>query len=232
MHYYELTVTVYLLSDIYFTKINEIIGQTINKAMFLDTELSEKHKKNEYKLYVYNNLYPLEFNKTYKKGRIYIFKIRTLENIFAEKIKKLLLKVGDEYLKIISIDSRIIRKKHITEIYTVTPVLITVDNKHWLPQDDFMLLQKRLQANLEKKYKAFYKEKLNMNHSFIQHIEILNHIPLSFYYKNTKLLANKFRIIPNEDENSQTLAFMAEAVGIGEKNSAVGLGFCNAQYLK
>lgn len=232
MQYFEIAVTTYLLKDMYFTDSSEIISKMINKAMLLDNDLSEKHKKNEYKNYVFNNLYPLESDKTYRKGRVYIFKIRTLEKDFAKKIRELIIKIESQDIKIVATDIKTIWKKHIVELYTVTPALITVDNKYWLPQDNLILLKNRFDANLEKKYKAFYDDNFSIEHSFIQHIELLNKIPLSFYYKNTKLLANKFRIIPNNDEQSQLLAFTAEAIGIGEKNSAAGLGFCNAQYLK
>ncbi|WP_352417851.1 CRISPR-associated endoribonuclease Cas6 [Proteiniborus sp.] len=232
MQYFEITVTTYLLRDMYFTDSSEIISKIINKAMLLDNDLSEKHKKNDYKNYVFNNFYPLENNKTYRRGRIYIFKIRTLDKVFAKKIRELIMKIESEDIKIIATDIKTIWKKHIVELYTVTPALITVDNKYWLPENDFILLQDRFNANLEKKYKAFYDNNFSINHSFIQRIELLNKIPFSFKYKNTRLLANKFRIIPNDDEQSQLLAFTAEAIGIGEKNSAAGLGFCNAQYLK
>lgn len=232
MEYYELISTIYLLNNICFNKTNEVIGRVINKAMLMDKELAEKHERNEYKFYVYNSLYPIEIDKTYKKGRVYIFRIRTLEKSFAMKMKDYLTKAENEYFKIISIETKKVCRRNIIELYTMTPVLITVNNKYWLPHDDFMLLQKRVQANLEKKYNKFYQEKLNINHSFIQYIELLNRIPMSFFYKNTKLLANKFKIVPNQDDESQRLAFIAEAAGIGEKNSSVGFGFCNAQYLK
>jgi len=232
MEYCELTITGCLLQDVYFTKVGELIGQTINKASYMDNELAEKHVRNGYKNYCFNLLYPLESDKTYKKGRIYVFRIRSLEENFMVKLKSLLPKVQSNFMKIIAIEQNTIKQKHIVELYTVTPALVTIDNKHWLPQDNFMLLQQRFQMNLEKKYKGYYGEELNVKQSFIQHIEILNRKPLSFFYKNTKLLSNKFKIIPNDDIISQNLAFIAEATGIGEKSSSAGLGYCNAQYLK
>lgn len=232
MEYHELTITGCLLQDVYFTEANALIAQTINKSLYMDNELAEKHAKNEYKNYCFNSLYPLENDKTYKRGRIYIFRIRSLEESFAVKLKFLLPKVQSDFIKLIAIEQKTIKKKHIVELYTVTPALVTVDNKHWLPQDDFILLQERFQMNLEKKYKTYFGEALIIKQSFIQHIEILNHKPMSFSYKNTKLLGNKFRIIPNDDVISQNLAFIAEATGIGEKSSSAGLGYCNAQYLK
>jgi len=95
-----------------------------------------------------------------------------------------------------------------------------------------MLLQQRLQANLEKKYKGYYKNKLVPEQSFIQMIQVQNSKPISYSYKNIKLLGNKFRIIVNEDSVSQKLAFIAEATGLGEKSSSAGMGFCNANYLE
>lgn len=40
-----------------------------------------------------------------------------------------------------------------------------------------------------------------------------------------RLFGNKFKIVPNEDEVSQKLAFVALACGLGEKQSYGG-GFC------
>jgi CRISPR-associated endoribonuclease Cas6 len=232
MEYFELIVTTFISDDIHFTESGGIIGQSISKAMLLDEELKAKHKRNEYKYYCFNNFYPLESDKIYKKGRVYVFKIRTLDNIFSQKISKLITRTESTNLKIIAVEPRKLSQKHITELCTITPVLITVNNKHWLPEDDFMLLQQRLQANLEKKYKGYYKNKLVPEQSFIQMIQVQNSKPISYSYKNIKLLGNKFRIIVNEDSVSQKLAFIAEATGLGEKSSSAGMGFCNANYLE
>jgi CRISPR-associated endoribonuclease Cas6 len=232
VEYSQLTISIYLHKDIHFTESNEHIGTAINKAMLLDKELSIKHQTNEFKFYVFNNFYPIEQDKIYRKGRIYIFKIRSLDKAFIEKIKTLITKIENLVFKVISIEEKRFRQRQITELYTITPALITVDNRHWLPQDNFMLVSERFQGGLEKKYKQFFNETLEIGGSFIQRVELLNKVPFSFKYKNTKLLANKFRIAVNEDETSQKLAFIAEATGIGEKSSAVGLGFCMADYLE
>jgi len=56
-----------------------------------------------------------------------------------------------------------------------------------------------------------------------------NKYPHSIHMKkgnnNVRFFGNKFRIVPNEDEVSQKLAFVALACGLGEKNSFGG-GFC------
>lgn len=232
MQYYELTSTCYLTKDIVFSEANETIGKKINRSMVLDESLKENHEKNMYKHYVYNSFYPLEIKKTYKSGRIYVMKLRSLDNGFISKMSNLITRtLGDDF-KVIAVEQRTIKQRHITELYTVTPALITVNNRYWQIGDNFMLLQDRFQMNLEKKYKAFYGEEINIDHSFIQSIEILNKKPVVLKYKNTHMLGNKFRITINDDELSQKLAFVAEATGIGEKGSSMGMGYCNAQYLK
>ena len=82
-------------------------------------------------------------------------------------------------------------------------------------------------------------EKLNIDHNFIQFLEIKNHKPqIIFFTKNynnqikrIKLFGNKFRIIPNEDELSQKLAFMSLSCGLGEKQS-YGAGLCLSKELR
>ena len=114
-------------------------------------------------------------------------------------------------------------------------------NIFWTVQKDgdILKLQKQIQDNLLKKYESFYNEKLNIDHNFIQFLEIKNHKPqIIFFTKNynnqikrIKLFGNKFRIIPNEDELSQKLAFMSLSCGLGEKQS-YGAGLCLSKELR
>ena len=82
-----------------------------------------------------------------------------------------------------------------------------------------------------KKYELMTGEKIEMNESFIQLFSILNKKPLKVVYEHKDkggrvFLGNKFKIVPNDDDNSQKLAFTALACGLGEKNSLLGAGFC------
>jgi len=125
-----------------------------------------------------------------------------------------------------------INQSFISELYSATPVVTTLENgRYWSVQEsgDIMLLQKQLHDNLEKKYKSFYGEPLHVKDNFIQLIEIKNRVPqtINMHKENIKVtfFGNKFKIVPNEDELSQKLAFTALACGLGEKNSYGG-GFC------
>jgi CRISPR-associated endoribonuclease Cas6 len=141
--------------------------------------------------------------------------------------------IDNPHLLIVETDKKTIKQFFITELYSATPVIVTMaKGRYWVKEDDLMTLHKQLQDNLEKKYQDFYNKPIKSNQSFIQLFELKNHrlqtIQSNKRYsdgKPVKFYGNKFRIIPNEDEISQKLAFMALACGLGEKNS-FGAGFC------
>lgn len=227
MHYFELTTTVYLLKNVAFNEVNEKIAQLINKAMLSDKELAIKHEVNQFKNYVFDSLYPREQDKIYKAGKIYVFRIRSLEEYFITKIKELFSQVTTDYFKVIAGEVRRYEQRPIKELYTVTPALATIGkNIYWIPSDDIKVLIERMNANLFKKYKSYFGISLNEDQLFFERIKILNQKPLVYKYKNTNLFGNKFKIAINDDEISQKLAFMTLGVGLLEKNSTVGMGFC------
>ncbi|KNF08228.1 hypothetical protein CLPU_9c01240 [Gottschalkia purinilytica] len=233
MCFYQLTNTIFLKKDVHYIKVGEVIGQSISRLMLEDDYLKKLHKERCYK-FCYDIFYPIEKgDKVYKAGKVYIFNIRSFNKEFISKIKTLLRRLDDEYIKVLSIEEKEIKRRHITKIYTRTPVITTVEGKPWIAgEDDLLLLQDRLQKNLEKKYNQIFNEEIKINHSFIQRINILNKKPIASLYKNIKLLGNKLEIYVNEDEDSQKLAHIAAGIGLGEKSSAIGGGFCHIHYLK
>ncbi|WMJ81630.1 CRISPR-associated endoribonuclease Cas6 [Clostridium sp. MB40-C1] len=227
MNFVELTATAMLKKDIYFAESGYVIGKNINKTMLLDKDLKELHPKKEYKHYVFNSFYPLEKDKIYKSGKLYIFKIRGLNFEFMKKIKICLQRLESNDFKVISVATSEIKQRHINELYTVTPVIITIDNKPWLQGEDLEIFKNRVEANLEKKYKDFFNEDINIQGIFIKSLKFKNRTPMYFNYKGIKLLANKVSIEVQDNEEAQKIDFLAMAVGVGEKNSAIGAGFCS-----
>jgi len=227
MIFFELVNTVYLLKDTPFNEVNEKIAQFINKAMLGNRDLAIKHEENKYKNYVFDSLYPREKDKIYKAGKIYIFRIRSLDEYFITHIKELLSKTTTDYFKDISGEISQIKQRPIKELYNITPALATIGkNIYWVPGDDTKLLVERMNVNLFKKYKNFFGISLSEEQLFFEKIKILNKKPLVYRYKNTHLFGNKFKIAINDDEISQKLAFLTLGVGLLEKNSTVGMGFC------
>lgn len=227
MHYFELTTTAYLLKNVAFNEVNEKIAQLINKAMVSDKKLAIKHKENKFKNYVFDSLYPREEDKIYKAGKIYVFRIRSLEEDFIFKIKQLFHNTTTDYFKVIAGEIKKQEQRHIKELYTVTPALATIGkNIYWIPGDDIKLLIERMNANLYKKYKYYFDIPLSEEQLFFEKIKIMNKKPIVYKYKNINLFGNKFKIAINNDEISQKLAFMTLGVGLLEKNSTIGMGFC------
>ncbi|WCN36624.1 CRISPR-associated endoribonuclease Cas6 [Aneurinibacillus uraniidurans] len=230
MVFEQLTVTVFLRKNIHFSFSSEKIGQWINAALYLDENLKVFHEQNQYKHYVFDNLYPFEKDGVYKEGKVYIYKIRSLKQGFLSKVKHLLKKVNDDNFQLLAAEITRMPQRPIQELYTVTPFFITVKGAPWFVEHDWTTLEERLQANAEKKYKNLFGEE-RFTHSFIQRIEILNQRPIAISYKGIKLLGNKAKITIQDDQQSQKLAFISMGSGLAEKNSAVGGGFCLATYI-
>jgi len=234
MKYFELTCTAYLKRDISFKNSFEFISKYISYSMAQDKELKTLHKEIGFKHYTFDNFYPIQRDGIYKEGNIYQITIRSLnENLIKTLSKTLRLNIDNPNFSIVQTSQKTINQSFISEIYSATPVIVTMkDGKYWVKEDDLMILHKQLQDNLIKKYQDFFAHNIKTSQTFIQLFELKNNrlqtiqtdklhshgVPVKFY-------GNKFRIVPNEDEISQKLAFIALACGLGEKNSFGG-GFC------
>jgi CRISPR-associated endoribonuclease Cas6 len=237
MKYYELKCTAYLKKDISFQDSFETISKYISYSMAQTNTLKELHNKNHFKYYTFDSFYPIEKIKIYKQGYTYLFNIRSLNEKLIDTLSKTLREnINNPNLLIVETHKKTIKQFYITQLYSVTPVIISLANKRfWTKEDDLMLLQKQLQNNLERKYQDFYNKNIKSSQGFIQLFELKNHrlqtIKITKTDKQTKKVTsfkfygNKFMIVPNEDEVSQKLAFIALACGLGEKNSFGG-GFC------
>lgn len=232
MKFFELTCTAYLKSDLDFHRSFETISHAISFAM-MRGGLENTHTQKGYKYYVFGGLLPLETDKIYRKGSLYRFSLRSPDESFITLLSAAVRRNID-HPDLIVVDTAIktIPSFFISELYSATPVIVTSDPKrYWTMQSDgdIIKLQRQLHDNLEKKYQSFYGEAIKAPQNFIQMIEIKNRVPQNIKMhkegKQVTFFGNKFRIVPNEDEISQKLAFMALACGLGEKNSYGG-GFC------
>jgi CRISPR-associated endoribonuclease Cas6 len=238
MRIFELKCTAYLKKDITFENSFEIISKYLSFSYSQNEQYEKLHKQNVFNDYCFGGFLPIESDKIYKAGNSYNFTIRGVNqefvNYFQNSIKH---NVDNPNFIVVQIHKTIINQNFITELYSATPVIVSsskIDDKplYWtLEKDgDIIRLQELLHNNLLKKYKHFFKEELNPIQNFIQLIEIKNRVPQTINLQNKngksfRLFGNKFRIVPNEDEVSQKLAFLALGIGLGEKNSYGG-GFC------
>lgn len=239
MNYFELICIAYIKKDLEFSKSFESISKYINFSIF-KAGFGDLHDKNGYKHYSISGFFKKEIPKDsiYKTGGTYQLVIRSLDEKMIDSLAiSLRENINNPDFLIISATKRNIKQFFVTELYSATPVVISKNSRFWTMQEngDLMQLKKQLQDNLEKKYRDFYGEQLENSGDFMQLIEIKNRVPQNIkIYKNGKKITffgNKFKIVPNEDEISQKLAFIALSCGLGEKNSFCG-GFCLARGIR
>lgn len=228
MNYYELKVKVRLKNDIKIDEASYKIGSFINNSMLNNPLLKKLHEEKFYK-YVYDTFYPIERDKLYKKDKIYSFRLRSINLKLLNKMAMAIYNHEYADIKTIDADLNMIEVKEIKELYTLKPVIITDDKGGpWLNgKSDIEDLMNKLNGNLEKKLNQLSgTEEYRDTGMFIKSIEITNRVPIKYKYKSVTLLGNKFRIRVKEDEKSQEKALMALALGLGEKGSSLGAGFC------
>jgi CRISPR-associated endoribonuclease Cas6 len=238
MKYFELKCLAFIKKNIELKESFDILSSYINFSLTKDEELKKLHEEKNFKNYCFGNFYPIEKDKVYKAGKTYEFIIRSLDEEFIYKLQKYLREnINNSYLQVLQTTKKEVKQFFISELYTVTPTITTVKDENgksifWtVDRDgDILKLQKQLQDNLLKKYENFYNEKLEPTQNFIQLLEIKNQKPQSIYFTKksdekqikVRLFGNKFKIVPNEDEVSQKLAFIVLGCGLGEKQSYGG----------
>lgn len=224
MQYYNLKLIVMPKTEINSNSAYEKISKLIAKAMLQYDDLKELHEKNEYKNYVFCNLYPVEKDGVYKTDKLYTFDIRFIDLKMAMKIKQKIEKVDSDF-KIIMTNIQTNTQRKITKLITLTPSIITTETGSYKISEDMEFVKKRMLDNIQKKYNNIFDT--DIKEDFIKNVKQTNLKPIKIPYKNINLLGNKFEIEVKEDPISQNLAYLALSIGLLEKN-ALGFGFCRA----
>ncbi|MDM8564723.1 CRISPR-associated endoribonuclease Cas6 [Candidatus Halobeggiatoa sp. HSG11] len=240
MNYFELSCKCFIKQDIFFKNSFEIIAKYINFSMCQDERYLAVHNSLDFKPYCFNSFYPPEQGRVYEKDKIYTLTIRAVDRDFIYNLVESLRKnINNANFLVLETKVKTVKKFFVTELYTVTPTIVTIDNKptYWTREKsgDIVQLVTQLHDNVAKKYQQVYNRPISATNTFIQLIELMNQKPENiFIIKNKKqirLFGNKFKIVPHEDETSQALAFVALSCGLGEKQSYGG-GFCTSKGIK
>lgn len=132
-------------------------------------------------------------------------------------------------MKGLTVENRIIPHKMISEIYTLSPVIMKSDEGYWRSYMSLDEYEERLFSNLVKKYNSFTGEQIEEDFPLYTNITFLNRHPISCKYKRISLLGDKLSLQIADDEKSQKLAYFILGVGLCELNSR-GAGFCNFRW--
>lgn len=229
MNVYEIKLKVYLLKDIKYENCLEAVSSYLDSGLCKNEKFLDKHNEKEYKLYNFNYLYPIETDKLYKKDKFYILTIRTIDREIADYIDSVICNHFDENIKGITSEVKIIKRKIIDKIYSITPVLIKNNDGYWKKNNDLEFFEKRIKENVLKKYKYITNKELEVC-DFYNEIKFKNHKPIATNFKNIKLLGDKIELSIEDNPISQEIAYMILGVGLAENNSR-GAGFMNFRWV-
>lgn len=230
MNVYEITLKVYLLKPISIEESQEKIAELIDKALAKNDEFLEMHNENTFKNYCFKSFYPIDESGIYKADSIYTLKIRTINKDLAQYLNNILANEYTSWIKGLVTEIRIIPKKHIEKIYSITPVILKNNDGYWKNCITFEAFEKRIKENLIKKYNFINNEKLDEDFELYTAIELKNKKPIAISYKGKRILGDKINIVLSDDPRAQELAYMAIGTGIGEMN-ARGQGFVNFRWI-
>lgn len=228
---FEVSIKLYLLRNIEHKNINKFITSFIDSGLAKDERLLNFHNVNTYKNYTYNSFYPIEKDKIYKKDNIYTIQIRTVDKDLAQYFCGFLKNHWTNDIKALTVDVKIIPKRLIDNLYSITPVIIKNDEfGYWRNNLSISDYERRLKENLIKKYNKIFNFKIDENFSLFTSIEIVNEKPIGFPYKDKIILGDKIKLYISDNKSAQELAYMSLGTGIGEINGR-GAGYVNYKWL-
>lgn len=226
----EMYMKVYLTKNINKEDESTQISQIIDKCFLKDKEYARFHEKNIYKFYNFNSFYPLEERGLYKAGNIYTVIIRTVNKRLVEFFEKNLVNEYTDSIKVLTIDKKMIPKKHIEKIYSITPIVIKCEKGYWKNNTSLAEYENRIKINLIKKYNKFNNTKIEEDFELFTFLKFENQKPVGTNFKGKKLLGDKLTFNVSENEIAQEIIYFALGTGLGEIN-ARGLGFVNFKWL-
>lgn len=229
MKIYDGELKLFLLCDIPSESCQEKIANLIDRSFLSSDEMMAFHKERKQKGYVFNEFYPVE-KDYYKAGKIYNIKIRSIDKKLMHFFKENLASIRTSEIQALTFNFHEFHMKHITKLYSRTPVICKFENGYWRSKYDIEAFEKRLKENALKKFRLFSNNEIDEDFSLFKKVEILNEFPIPIKYKNVKLLCDKIELEIEENPQAQMLAQIMFACGAAEMN-ARGFGFVNAKMI-
>ena len=87
---FEIRVKMYLLQDISFKELQNVLADFVDSALCKNEELISFHEENRYKFYSIGTLWPVERGGVYKKDQIYTLTLRTVDPQLARYFSEVL----------------------------------------------------------------------------------------------------------------------------------------------
>ncbi|AGX42974.1 CRISPR-associated endoribonuclease Cas6 [Clostridium saccharobutylicum] len=227
---YELIVKTYCLKSISDSKALEKISSLIDKAFLNSEDMCKYHNSREYKFYSHDTFDPWTPSGV-SVGEIRSFKIRTVDSKLKNYLMTNLLELSTDSLLVLYVTDKVIPKGELSQIESVTPIIIKTEVGYWRNNYDDEFFIDRITANLIKKYNAFTGKNIPL-----ADIELFNKITLKKShikrrYKNITLFGDRYVFYLKDDELSQDIGYFALGSGVAEMCPR-GFAFMQYQYKK
>lgn len=183
MNVFQIKLKVFILQDISVEDSQSTISSFIDSGLIKNQKLLELHESNKFKGYCFDAPYPLEEDKIYKKDRMYTLTIRTIEKELAEFFTNKLVNEFNDKIKGLTSEIRILPKKHIEKLYSITPAIMKNEDGYWKNKIKLDEFERRLKENLIKKYNVSMDSKIDENFQLYTTIEFKNKKPIATNYK-------------------------------------------------
>lgn len=227
---YDIRIKVYVIEDIPLEEVQGTIAAFLDNGLIGTPQFAQFHEANQYKYYCNDSLYPIEKDKIYKRDHIYTVTIRTLDASLAKHFSNYVTNTYTDKLKGLTSQVKVIPKKHIDILYTITPAILKCGSGYWKDEMTIEQYEEQLKVNLIKKWNEYNSVKIQEDFELFTGIEFLNKCPVASKYKGIKLLGDKIRMHVSDNEMAQNLAYMALGAGVLTMNSR-GFGFVNYRWL-
>lgn len=226
---FEIKIKVYLLKDIPLSEILTKEAEYMDSALAQSEKWLEYHEINRFKNYCFGGMYQIEKDGVYKKDNIYTITVRTVDAELAQYFSKTLRNHYTDFIKGLTVENRVLPKKVIGEIYSLTSV-IQKTGGYWKNQMSLEEFERRLFENAVKKYNQYTGKKIDEDFQLYTNITFLNRKPIANEYKGIRLLGDKMNLKIADNAQAQELAYFLLGTGLCEMNTR-GYGYCNYRWL-
>lgn len=221
---------IFVLRDISVNTVQSKLASFIDKGFSTSEALLRRHEERGYCGYCFDYLYPIEKDKIYHKNKIYTLTIRTIDPDMARYFNEICVNNFTEDMKGLTSELRVLPRKRIETLYSLTPAIIKTEKGYWKSQMNIQEYMERLRINLIKKWNYFENASLNEDFEFCNLFEFLNQGPIPIEYKGVTLLGDKIKMEISDNDTAQKLAYMSLGTGVLENNGR-GAGFVNYRWL-
>ncbi|WP_298847238.1 CRISPR-associated endoribonuclease Cas6 [Clostridium sp.] len=228
MKVWQLLLKVYLKKDIPMEECQIEISKIIDSCLTKDIDFLNFHNNNQYKNYTFSSFYPIEKGKIYLAGNIYTITIRTVEGKLVHHFQEFLEDENNNTLKAITMETKIIPKRYIERIYSITSVVTKFEGGYWRTNESLEIFEKRLKENLIKKYNNYIKHTINEEFDLFTYIRFDNKTLIATKYKDIRMLGDKITLNIADNNLAQDLAYFSLGTGLLEMN-ARGYGYVNCK---